>query len=309
MKPYNTAYAALAAAAIALAACSDDDKWTPGPADNDTGVNASFAIPEKTSYIFDINGDPAEMTIPATVTRLHTDAAATLPLALTADADGIQAPQSVTFDAGQASADITIQCGQIPDGKTITFTLALPADQTDTYGAGLTDLTLSVIKSEWSQISSNVRYLYSDTDYKPMFPATYATMLHLKGTYMFRLTDFFGSGLDITFTCDNPEETTFAPMDNADFESSAGEEDSPWYLYDDETGTWPEYVPGALEGYDPIQYLQFFATADYSPCYMIYDKDNYGYIALSTGVSFASGDFKWGNYQVDFNLDYNPFTK
>ena len=135
-------------------------------------------------------------------------------------------------------------------------------------------------------------------------------MYILDGTHMFKLLDFFGSGLDMTFNCDTPDPTVMMPLVNADFESVYDEDkaDLGWYLYNEEEQTYPEWVPGDAEGYIAISYLLFYAISDYNYCNMIYNPDTlYGYIGLTVGVDFADGNFSWGNFQVDFNLKYNPF--
>lgn len=299
--------------AITATSCTDSEDWTPGENDTEVGVAAYFEIPAKTSYIFESDAAADAMIIPVTVARELTTEAVTMAINIAADGEGVSAPATVEFAAGQQTATFDIDCSGITKGQRTTITVGLPADQTDIYGQGYTSLTLSAIKSDWTLISDNVRYLYSDSNYNPMYPATTANMYHLEGTYMFKLDDFFGSGLDMTFECGNAQESVFRPLINADFESAAGEEDSPWYLYDDDKSDWPIFVPGKTtveEGDVAIQFLEFFATSDYSPCHMIYTPSSlFGYIAFSTYVEQTDGNWAWGNYQIDFNLKYNPFEK
>lgn len=295
--------------------CTDSDKWEPGPQDTNIGVSAYFELPSTTDYIFGSNYSPEEMKIDVEVTRCYTENEATVGITMMTQSEGISCPASVTFPVGADKASFSIDCSRIPKGIRCDFTILLAPDQTDIYGPGLDQITFSAIMADWILLSENVRYLYSDTSYDPMYPETHGQMYQLEGTHLFMLTDFFGSGLDITFKCDSGDENgtesiPFTPLSNADFEyvSDSDKADNGWYLYDSATSDWPVWIPGDVEDYPYISYLLLYASTDYSGIKMLYDKSNlYGYIWLTVGVGLDTGDFKWGYYQVDFNMLYNPF--
>lgn len=292
-----------------LTACSDSDDWTPGPQDTDTGVIAYFPLPSQLSYIFDSEGAKEDMAIDVVISRQITDQAVSFPITVIADAEGIVAPATVDFAAGEASTTISIDCSGLPKGQQEKFTLALPADQTDTYGEGMTTVTYSVINSVWKQIADYARYIYSYSDYSQMYPNTYGDIYQLEGTHMFKLTDFFGSGLDVTFQCDTPDNTAFVPQSNCLFtDDSYG---GGWDLYDEAEETYPEWVPGGLEGYPAITNFYFYNDIDYSLLCMIYSKSSrgyYGYIGLTNYLEFDDGSWNYGAYQVDFYLYDDPFN-
>lgn len=300
-----------AVALLAATGCSDSGDWMPGPEDTDTGVCAYFPMPSKSSYIFDSEGNSAEMNVMITVSRSVTDEAASIPVTLTSDATGFSmATPTADFAAGEASTTVTVNCSGIPAGVKESFTLTLPEDQTDIYGEGLAAVSCSVIKSEWKEISDQARYIYSYSDYTQMYPNTYGTLEHLDGTYMFKLTDFFGSGLDVTFECPSTAQTAFLPLNNAMFGVAPDgyEGLECWYLYDEENQTYPEWTPGDVSGYPAISYLLFYGLTNYTSIYMNYDPESlYGYIAFTCDADFDNGDFAWGAFQADFYLKYNPF--
>lgn len=297
----------MSAAMVLLMAggCSDSDDWTPGPQDNETGVSAYFEKPSQTSYVFDSSSSADYMTFPVTVSRQVTDNAVSIPITLTSDVDGFSAPSTVDFAAGAATASFDVACSGLPDGKRANVTITLDPAQTDIYGEGLYAVEYSVIKSDWVEISDNVRYLYNS-----MYPNTSGKMYILDGTHLFKLTDFFGSGLNVEFNCDTPDATAFVPVSNADYENVDDEDKdyNGWYLYDEANVDYPEWTPGDAEGYTPISYLLLYANADDSYCQMIYDSSTlYGYMSFTTGVILADGGWQWGAFQIDFNLKYNPF--
>lgn len=305
---------ALAASALILGmiatSCSDSDKWEPGPQDTNTGVSAYFEKPSTTSYIFGSDYDPDDMVIDVEVMRQITNGEATVGVTLKSEVEGFSCPQTVVFAAGEASATFQINCSAIPKGTPYNVTVELAEDQTDIYGIGTNQLTFSAIKADWKLLSDQARYLYSDYSYNAIYPATYGELYQLEGTKTFKLTDFFGSGLDITFECNQPEDAVLIPLQNADFDNvyDSDKEDLGWYLYDEANSDYPSWVPGGLEGYPAISYLLFYGISDYNVCTMIYNKETlYGYIGLTVGIDFDNGDFKWGSFQVDFNLNYNPF--
>ncbi len=297
-------------AMLAAGGCSNSDDWTPGPEDGDAGTAAYFPVPSKTTYAFTVEDAPETIVIPVEVRR-NNDIDKAVSVAITSQTtdDAITIPTSVDFAAGEDKAVVNVDCHNMKQSVTANITLALPSDQTDFYSDGVDELTFSVVLSKWELISDNVRYLYSDTNYAAIYPATYDVMYHLEGTKMFKLPDFFGSGLEMTFTIDNPSGCGFFPLQNADFDSYAGQEDSPWFLYDEENVDWPVWTPGDAEGYAPIEFLEFWGTEYYSWAVMLYDPSTlYGYIGLSTGVMQVDNpDTIWGSFQVDFNLKYNPF--
>lgn len=308
MKRFNIIYAGLTVAAAAFAcSCSDSDNWTPGPADTDTGVVAYFDQPGQTSYIFDVEQPASEIYIDVTVGRHFTADAVTIPLTVDNAVTGISVPSSISFAAGEPWATFKVDCSGIEAGKQVTFTIMLPDDQTDIYGDGLNDVTFSVIKSNWVPVSDNVRYVYSDLSYNPIYPSTTDKKLYrLEGTDMFRFEDFFGSGLSVMFEASGSDYSVLTPLNNAYFEP--GDPDNMWYLYDEANDYWPAWVPGDVEGYPAISYLEFFATSDYSWGSMIYDEETlYGYFGFSAGVTFDDGSFSWGSFQIDFNFNTNPF--
>lgn len=304
-------YIASTALTLLLAtSCSDSDNWTPGPEDTDKGVWAYFTKPASSSFIFSSDMPTKDMAITVPVYRQKTEGEATVGIVLTSETEGFSSQPTVTFAAGEAETSVTIDCSGIPNGTMSSVTISLAADQTNIYGEGLYQLTFSAIKSDWKLLSDNVRYLYSDFNRNPIYPATYAELYQLEGTMKFKFTDFFGSGLDMWFECTTPDATTLYPLLNANFEDVADEDKEVlgWYLYDEATTTWPTWVPGNAEGYPAITYLLFYSDSTYNLCNMIYDKEDlYGYIGLTTGVSMDNGNFAWGDFQVDFNLLYNPF--
>ncbi|MDE5812750.1 MAG: hypothetical protein K2H72_00550 [Muribaculaceae bacterium] len=313
MKFYRS-YILPAAMAIAfLTGCSDSDDWTPGPQDTDTGVRAYFEMPSKSSFIFDSDAAAEDLNVEIIVSRAITDGSVSIPLTLKPDAEGFSlVTPAAEFAAGEGSTTVIVNCAGLPKGVKESFTLSLPADQTDTYGEGLLSVGYSVIKAQWIVASDQVTYSYNDAGNNRTYPNTYGILYQLEGTKMFRLEDFFGSGLDVMFECEQEvtggQGVVFKPLNNADF-YDYGDGYPGWYLYDEETQTYPEWVPGDVAGYSAIDNVSFESDIDYTTVYMNYDKETgYSYIYFTTYVTQTDGNEGWGIWYATFNLDkYNPF--
>lgn len=302
----NTVFTAFVLGVLSVS-CSDSSEWTPGPQDNETGVSAYFPA-QSSGYRFVFGSDAAsdDMVIPVTISRVNASGEASVPVILKSDVSGFSAPASVDFKAGMTSADFAINCSGIPQGSFQDVTIILPDDETDIYGPGVTELTLSAIISDWDVISENVTYYYND-----MYPTTTGKLYHLKGSAMFRFTDFYGSGLELPFEATTGDMIELVPTANADPYSYYYPEDAfnCWYLYDEANEDWPSWTPGGDSDKPAIEYALFYGTSEFSSICLIYNKSTlYGYGSNTIDLSLSDGSYAWGYFQLDFNLLYDPFA-
>lgn len=301
--------AALALGA-ALTGCSDSDDWTPGARDTETGTVAYFGPQAKYNYVFGSDADAADMAFDVTVRRVLTDAAVSLPLTVETEVEGFVCDPTVDFAAGEEEATFHVNCSGIPAGTVHDITISLPADQTDVYGPGVNQLSLTAIISDWQLLADPVTYYYFDSNNMPLFDNTKGKLYHLKGTLMFKLTDFFGSGLEIPFSANTQSETAFIPTANAlKYIDVWGYDDYDcWYLYDEAQSLYPVWSPGNVEGAPSINYALFYGKT-YSTVTMIYNSTTlYGYAGFSTEFTLSNGNVVWSYPQLDFYMNYNPFT-
>lgn len=309
---FNIVLATLAAG-IVMASCSDSSDWTPGPQDTEIGVSAYFPPQSTYNFIFSSDSDAADREMTVTVKRVNTASAISLPVTLSTSVAGFTAPATVDFEAGQESAEFSISCADIPQGAFQDVTLILPADESDIYGPGVTSLSLSAIISDWDLISDNVTYYYYDGNNAEMYPSTTGEMYYLKGSNMFKVTDFYGSGLDMPFTANTPDQTLFMPTSNlityADYYPGYEDTYQSWYIYDSATESWPEWTPGGNPNAVGVSYALFYGTTEFSSINMIYDSSTlYGYGSNTIDLQLSDDSYAWGYWQYDFNLKYNPFA-
>lgn len=289
-----------------VVSCGDSSDWTPGPQDNEIGVNAYFPTQSSYRFVFASDADKDDMVIPVTVSRVATSEAVSIPVTLKSDVTGFTAPATVDFAAGEATADFVVNCSDIPQGTFQEFTLVLPEDETDVYGPGVSEISIKAVISDWNVISDNVTYYYNN-----MYPNTTGKLYHLNGTTMFRFTDFYGSGLELPFEATTGDMIELLPTANADPYYNYYPEDAYncWYLYDEANEEWPSWIPGGNPDGIAIEYALFYGTIDYSSITLIYDPSTlYGYGSNTIDLSLSDGSYAWGYYQLDFNLLYDPFA-
>lgn len=296
---------------LPLVGCDNSDDWTPGQADNEYGVRAYFVTPSTTSYIYDTAAVNVDPVIEVTVARSITDNAVSIPLKMTADGDGVTLLGNAEFAAGQEETTVGINYSGIPEGRQITVSLEIPDDQFYTYGAGLPSVSYTVIKSTWLEIADKVTYWYQNSNGDNVYPHTYGKLYQLEGTYQFRMTDFFASGLDMKFMCTTGDYTGFYPLTNADYDSAKGtslEEYEFWYFYDSATETWPEWTPGGDPDALGISYVGVYGQETYCNITMVDDPEKlYGYLYMTTYITFADESGDYGYWYATFYLNENPF--
>lgn len=153
-----TKYIALLIGGIALlsmAACSDDDGRTPSPAVDPNCIGASF-VGDNIGYEELEDTDPKELTL--TISRDKTEAAATVAIEVQANTENIfNIPQSVSFAAGQATADLVITFENAQLKEEYSFQISLEAAAVNPYkGNGHASFTVQCLK--WVDVSGTFAF-------------------------------------------------------------------------------------------------------------------------------------------------------
>lgn len=143
-----TKYIALLIGGIAMlnmAACSDDDGRTPSPEVDPNCIGASF-VGNNIGYEELEDTDPKELKL--TISRDKTDAAATVAIEVQANTKNIfNIPQSVSFAAGQATAELVITFENAQLKEEYSFQISLEAAAVNPYkGNGHASFTVQCLK-------------------------------------------------------------------------------------------------------------------------------------------------------------------
>lgn len=304
----NHICAALFVSALALAAagCSDDD-WEPGPDTDPACMGVYFG--EISSYDMTIGPDDSRL-IPVTLGRGRSDEAATVALTVAQKPEGVVIPESVSFEAGQQTATFYIDLENMPSKSSGTVSLTLPPDMISPYAAGTGELTFKVsVSGAWIPVAEDV-VLTSGGAYPDMT----TRLLYLDGTNTFKIPDFFGSGLDLTFEMTNPGNgwTYFKPTSNfidantayADFGWGAYPYAGGWFLYDTANAEYPYWSPDNAT-FPEIYLLEF----EDSYCYMqlIQDENNTGFISMEPYLYYYEGGGKFVSMRFSFTTQFTPY--
>lgn len=202
----------LAAVTLSLTSCESDDDFTPGDPTPASSVGAYFNSSNSSSIVL----TPEESSFTLTVSRAKTDEAVTVPLVVEkVDTAAIEIPSSVSFAAGEASADVTVACKGLTAKKQYGFTVTIGEEAADHYSIvdGSTEFKGSVVVSSWEKLKSVKIYSTDAT----AIPASYSDLYQLDGVNQFYLTNFMGSGTDLYFTISGTD------FDVNNVEKSSGE--------------------------------------------------------------------------------------
>lgn len=300
----------IAIAALALAAvftgCSDDD-WTPGAPEAATNPCVYFNSGNQTTYHF-FDSDPRVISF--TVSRLKTDEAIQVPVVLTADDTSITADQTISFEAGQQTAKVFVDCSQIPERQTFNISLNIPEEYAAIYAQGTPTLNVQVAVVAWETIDPNLYYYFASGG-STLYGRAYGELQMLDGTDQLRFTNFYGSGLDISFTLDSTAEECsveymdIVPLTNIMFAADIeGYEDdaleNAFFIYNDATASYPQWdVP------DGSRTIDYFEAFRYGYSYFSLD----GYAAFSGYMTFDDDTTSWGTIWAIFKIPEDMLDK
>ena len=147
-------FLAMAGSMLTFAACSDDIERDPSPIVDPDCQGAYFAADNTYEYELEPES-PTSITL--TVARTNTTDAATVGIEVLTNAENVfEVPESVSFEAGQSEADITLNFPNAEIGTSYSYELKLEegsynpyADQT-LYAAG------DVIRIKWNEFETAI---------------------------------------------------------------------------------------------------------------------------------------------------------
>lgn len=288
------------AMALGISACDDknDSDYVPGAPTPENSMQVYFDATNAGDFIV----APENESVDITVSRGNTTEAAEVPIICKQKADELTIPSSVKFEAGQKTATLTIELGQLEEDKQYNFSLAIDEAYADHYAKldGATSYSGYVVETTWKTYINNVMMTWTVGDVQQ----TWNTEIERLGTLnRYRIRNFVDSGLDFTFTIGGVADTgtsgdyKMEPYDNY-YNANDGTADC-FYLYDSAKGEYPNWTVGNKT----ISYL--FIMRSYT------GAGDYTYISLSKGygmigtyyVDYTDGTSDYYNY---IELDFDP---
>lgn len=265
----------LLAAGCVFTACTEEETITP--AAKPTGAQVFFSSELPTAY--EIN--PEESSINVTVSRYDAGEALTVPVTVTKESDKYTIPATVTFAAGETTAQLPVSYvpADIEYGKYETITLGVGDESMTTpYGYSTYSFTIGVTDwTDWGPWNSAGTATYTYNLYwsgdDEGLPFVYRHNIIKTNIYQFKLSNW-GYGVDIVFEYDEATgdvtcEPTYTGLADA---SGYG----PLYVANF------NYYQGVIRGKTP--------GTDFTPSYGAFDKEE-GIIAIPMSYYVSAGTF------------------
>lgn len=296
----------LAAAALLLGACSDSNKWEPGPEEGKT-MGVYFENLEK--YDITIEVDDSRI-VPVSLGRVESEEEAVVPLKVLSCPEGVKVPESVEFKAGEKTASFDLDLTDMPLKSSGMVTLQIDPAYSSLYAAGTSEMNLKVtVTGGWIVLADDLLLDYTENTYP--YPQQNSVLYVLEGTQRFKIPDFMNSGLDFIFTVSDPkaEYPYIIPYTNCVWYSEyfPDSEDTYhcWYLYDTANASWPQWSP---DGTSPeITYMMFYGYDDSRAYTYIGINKGYGYISSAT--DYDTGKYGYGDVELYFTAKFDPFAE
>lgn len=146
-------------ACFALASCSDDDDYAPGPQDTEDRAGVYFPSTNETSLELDPD-DPTTETV-IQIARLNTSGELEVPIIVqTNENETFTVPETVTFADGESTANITVGFQTEEVGTSYQLVITVPTEYISLYKEfdGGVSQTLSIQRVKWNAAGSGTFY-------------------------------------------------------------------------------------------------------------------------------------------------------
>lgn len=251
--------------ALPFTACDDDDdNWQAGAPVDANSIGAYFAAENVNSIVTTPEEFTTKTSFDLVVRREVTTNAASVAIEVVNNPGKMTVPSTVEFAAGEAEATITIDYSAIPQKEKCELSLRLDEKMTNPYKEqdGLPTFSGSVLVSEWVKIGDQVEFTNSWGTIKQ-------DIYHLDGINLFRIDNFFGTGIDFQFyVVGDKKYNNSTPSTWSGYIEPAGNaymDDGFWYMWLNEEDITDEnegYATGQIAGRNML-YLGFFYGSGY----------------------------------------------
>ena len=301
MKTYIKYLMPVVTLALAFAACDDTNESGFVPAEPVSADNMAV-------YFDNINAEenvvvPGEgNSITITVSRLNTEAAASVPLVVNDAASVLTIPTSVEFAAGQATATFDITYGNLEPNVKYAFDLAVAEGYYNPYKKteGGYRLSSFIMQASWDPYKT-VKY---NLTYKGKSQTFEATVERLGSMNRYRIPNFLGTDAYFTFYEGDPASTSgyyvFEPYDG--YENYNDGYGDAFYWFDAATDDYPLIT---LEDGTEINYILFIRSyTGYGTQSYISLNNNWGTLAAYE-IAYADGSAEYWAYMNFYFYNLN----
>ena len=267
---------------LTLSSCSDDDDYTADPSVDPNCQGAYFAA----SNTYDYELDPESPTsFSLTVERTNTESAATIGIEVLANTENIfEIPESVSFEAGQSTATITLSFPNAEIGTSYGYELKLEDGNYNPYANQTAYVSGEVLRIRWLNFTATFNDEWMGLTDSPV------TVQRVEGQNRWRVVDpyaevFESQGLEydyehyaqyINFTVNTDQSVTFETF-ISDVYSDGSQISGFWPLELSESLTAEAAMSQALDSYTvrlaPYYYIPGLGGFGVKICTITLDKE------------------------------------
>lgn len=263
-------------ALTSLTACGDDDDYSSAPKVSADNMGAYFAASNAADEILTPEEYANRPSIDLTVKRANSKGDADVAVIVDRADEVFEIPSTVSFKDGETEATLTIGCKNLEALKPYQFTIHLDENATNPYVKvdGSSVFNYQVMVARWVKVVENAKFTYQDN----IFPAVTSDIYELEGQNKFKIENFLGSGVDLSFKIipQDPNgtysEAAFSASDKSTWKGAfvpldhfLNDENGYWYLMKDvDAGDYASWTPEGSEL--GINYINFYndGTENYS---------------------------------------------
>jgi hypothetical protein len=298
MKIKSYIYSAVAILGLSLTSCGNDFEYQQGEQVDENCMTVYFTDSNDAITMMTEEEFAENPTLTVEVSRLKTDQAASIPVIVDSKDDVFTIPSTIEFAAGEATAQLIVSMSEIDAAQTHSFSIHIPSEYVNPYLElnGSDKYIGSVLIAKWVKAIQNIRNTMTNSSDEYVQADTYSDLYWLQGLNRYRITNFLGSGVDLTFELGNSSDNvydvsnintwhgTMDPLDHYYYRTYS------WYLRDDDNNnaSWK-----SDSNYPGINRVAIYYGYDYGYGHFWYlgpnmSGEEYG-AWLRTYVSFDDG--------------------
>ncbi len=278
-------------AAISFSSCSNDDNYQAAEKVAADNLGAYFASSNAAEEIITPEEYASRPSVDLMVKRKNTKGAATVDVIIDKADPEFDIPASVDFKDGDSTAVLTVGYKNLEQKKTYKLSIHLQEDTANPYEKvdGSYKFNYSIMVARWLKVVEQGTFYCADS----RLPQVYSDIYQLEGQNKFRIENFLGSGIDLSFyiipkdasgtwttsAFSASDRTTwsgiFMPLDHYLNDPDGG---SYWWLMTDDESDYMGWTPeGSNVG---ISYINFYKDTT---------TDDYGSIDMNGSTSSYAG--------------------
>ncbi len=184
-------------AVVCLTSCGDDDNYQPAEKVAADNLGAYFASSNEADEIITPEEYASRPTVDLVVKRKNTKGAATIDVTVDQADPEFTIPANVDFKDGDSTAILSVGCKNMEQNKNYKLSIHLQESTTNPYEKvdGSYKFNYSLLIARWIKVVEQGTFYCQDS----RLPQVKSDIYQLEGQNKFRIENFLGSGIDLSF--------------------------------------------------------------------------------------------------------------